>query len=267
MTPLAQRIARESLLPAKKQIFYPDGGSIPDLAAAPCFEVTDVWPLICQLASDVDRITDGPATSFLPAPRFWAERRNTHHRGGMGMLIEHTGEPDVVNLTTFHDGPEQDALGETGRFVVRLTGDGAGLIPQAGDECDAGWNSGGFGPQNLLPALLLVINSPRVIARETQPPHRGLEKDLRAARREGARFKLLPWTKIRLNITPPAASGETGEGGERITGAKALHFCRSHIRVRLGRLEIVKAHWRGDPELGIRRPTYAVTGEQTSAPG
>jgi hypothetical protein len=40
------------------------------------------------------------------------------------------------------------------------------------------------------------------------------------------------------------------------TGEKCLHFCRSHLRVRNGRLEQVKAHWRGNPSLGIKQTRY-----------
>jgi hypothetical protein len=39
---------------------------------------------------------------------------------------------------------------------------------------------------------------------------------------------------------------------------RALHFVRAHLRLRLGRVELVRPHWRGDAQLGIKRPAYLV---------
>ncbi|QPF81665.1 hypothetical protein IC762_17725 [Bradyrhizobium genosp. L] len=105
----------------------------------------------------------------------------------------------------------------------------------------------------LLVPLLAMINTPRIIGRCQHMPHAGLARDLR--KRFGAgRFPLRAWTEIQLKVTPPE-QGE-GEAEAHLTGARALHFCRAHLRVRLGRLELVSSHWRGDPALGIKQSKY-----------
>jgi hypothetical protein len=41
-----------------------------------------------------------------------------------------------------------------------------------------------------------------------------------------------------------------------LTGEKCLHFVRTFLRVRMGQLEYVDAHWRGNPALGMKRSRY-----------
>ena len=93
-------------------------------------------------------------------------------------------------------------------------------------------------------SYLALINSPAHIARRDRDPHKGLVKELRAhtagkVRPEGK------WTEILLEV-PRTEESEDGPAGQRLTGAKALHYCRRHARIRLGRLEFVRGHWRGD---------------------
>jgi hypothetical protein len=35
--------------------------------------------------------------------------------------------------------------------------------------------------------------------------------------------------------------------------------CRTHGDLRLGRVELVRPHWRGDAQIGVKRPAYVVT--------
>jgi hypothetical protein len=74
-------------------------------------------------------------------------------------------------------------------------------------------------------------------------------------------FPLRAWTEIKLEVCPPKWAGDLPENETHFTGTRALHFCRAHARIRLGRLEFVRAHWRGDPALGIKRSRYRLTHE------
>lgn len=88
-------------------------------------------------------------------------------------------------------------------------------------------------------------------------PHRGLERALIANQKLVGKFPLHAWTEIKLHVTPPKEA--EGEHEAHLTGERALHFCRAHLRIRLGRLEVVKAHWRGNPAIGIKQSRYTVT--------
>jgi hypothetical protein len=106
-------------------------------------------------------------------------------------------------------------------------------------------------------ALLSIINSPKIIDRSTNKPPSGLQK-LLARKAGGVGAGLLPWHEIFLDVRPPPDTGDHDGDGTRLTGPKAFHFCRSFIRIRLGKLERVRAHWRGDPALGVSQASYRV---------
>jgi len=107
-------------------------------------------------------------------------------------------------------------------------------------------------------SVLSIINSPKIIDRSTHKPSSGLQKRLN--RKARTPFELLPWHEIFLDVRPPPDGSDHAGSGERLTGPKAFHFCRSFIRIRLGKLEHVRAHWRGDPALGVSQASYRVGG-------
>ena len=107
--------------------------------------------------------------------------------------------------------------------------------------------------------MLAIINSPKIIGRRQHMPHRGLERALIAKQKAIGKFPLHAWTEIQLKVTPPKDMSSDAPAEDHLTGQKALHFCRAHLRVRMGRLEVVRAHWRGDAALGIKRSRYKVT--------
>lgn len=109
----------------------------------------------------------------------------------------------------------------------------------------------------LLLCLLAMINTPRIVGRRQHMPHRGLEKDLLRARPVVGKFPLHAWTEIKLEVSPPRIENSDVHEAH-LTGARALHFCRAHLRIRNGYLEIVRAHWRGDASLGIKQSRYSV---------
>jgi hypothetical protein len=102
-------------------------------------------------------------------------------------------------------------------------------------------------------SALTILNAPYGIKRETPPRHKG---HVREAKRKG--YELLPHHIITLDKSaPPKEYAVTGAGGS----PKAFHFVRAHRRLvswTEQRYTTVKAHWRGDPRLGIHRASYRV---------
>ena len=56
---------------------------------------------------------------------------------------------------------------------------------------------------------------------------------------------------------------QEGQRQEAITGERCLHYCRTYLRVRMGMLEYVEGHWRGNPALGMKRSRYRLEQERT----
>lgn len=128
----------------------------------------------------------------------------------------------------------------------------------------AQWNTIRLPPQeNLLiaaTAFLICINSPKIIGRRMHAPHRGLEKQLLKQRPQiMGQHPLKVWTEVKLEVAAPREA-TPGDGGEvHFTGDRALHWVRAFTRIRFGRLELVKAHQRGNAHLGIKQTRYRVT--------
>jgi hypothetical protein len=112
---------------------------------------------------------------------------------------------------------------------------------------------------SLVPVLLAIINSPRIIGRHIHSPHKGLVRELRRAGGLGI-GPLHDWHEIKLEVTKPRDIYDGEPHEDVITGRRALHFCRKHIRIcHSGVLTYVREHWRGDPAIGIRQGRYHVT--------
>ena len=107
-------------------------------------------------------------------------------------------------------------------------------------------------------ALLALINTPRVIGQRTHWPHERLEREKLKKLNLVGKFPLRAWTEIILKIAQQ--DNRTGEPSEEhhLTGERCLHFCRTYLRVRLGMIEYVESHWRGNPALGMKRSRYRV---------
>lgn len=255
-----------------------------------CFELSQVSELADVLAAQAQASGNiAEARAFLPAPVTWIEHRGTYQGGSMvsayllvqrdaasascvsivGMDIKGgtavvplplaplpllgTSDPDgwaiestLAQQALFSDNPLKVDM--TGRSfadrTVKYDGSHTDWSQQLADEQSrAYW----------LYSALSLINSPNIIHKTEHKASAKLGK--RLAGRDQKPFQLLPWHEIHLDVT---TEREDGNGGERLTGPKALHFCRQYIRIRLGKLERVRAHWRGDPSLGIAQGTYKV---------
>lgn len=104
----------------------------------------------------------------------------------------------------------------------------------------------------MLLAFLVLLASPKLYT-TVEVDHVKLNN----TRRKQKRFELLPHSVVRIDLGVHDAvlyRTADGEGGKR-----CLHFVRAHVRIRFGQLEVIKPHWRGDGELGIKSPRYWVT--------
>lgn len=252
MTPLAQAVMRSALK-------LPNKTFAKMLAKCTCFDMTDVMPLIERTARELigtttEATSDKPMMEhggllFTPSEFTWLEQRPGGDRN-TGVLV-HAIE-DQIAYTVLNPAGEVIVQGfielqpDDEHFSVHLDmrWPHQDARTQARSANAGGWTA----------ASLLLINAPHGVERQTTPAHRGLERDVRNIVGVPS---LKPSHVIRLSMTP----GEIGEPATARGGApKAFHFCRSHVR-RLagGRTARVRAHWRGDPSLGVGNATYKVT--------
>jgi hypothetical protein len=278
MTPLAQRILRDALLPEQQRQFRHNGAKNSELplrlARASAFEMTAVFEMVPDLGMKMLEIDAGHMVglrettyAFLPAPRTWMEfaprippelsRPGLSSRRHGILLEEVPAERCALATICISEGSYFGVLVET---IIQLQGsDRLGEVrygvllmqPQNPEEAKEAEEGVKCLTMDIYP-MLALINTPKVIGRREHAPHKGLQRQLKAA--GGAILR--PWTEIMLDVTVRDSDG-VGESG-RLSGGKALHFCRQYLRIRLGRLEIVRSHWRGDPVLGVVRASYTV---------
>jgi hypothetical protein len=258
MTPLARYLVNELTLPRKRRRFPDVYEILPKLDDIHCFECTDVIDLADDLGSQIADFGVDTSRAFLPAPKTWIE----FDEGGVktGLLLIQSGDHASVRcIMRSHDAPGSEIwFGRIGlkscafdspKCVFYRPPD-VNAEPPLFDE--AAWES----QRDSILGLLAIINTPRIIGRRQHMPHRGLERDLTRKFKLIGKFPLHAWTEIRLEVSVPRDISGEASTEAHLTGQRALHFCRAHIRIRLGRLEIVKAHWRGDASLGIKQSRY-----------
>lgn len=265
MTPLANRIVREITLPLKRRSFRDDGQLLGGMSDIHCFDVSEVEPLSKQLImsgfdwGEEKLYAAARVSSFLPAPKTWIEWREDDGRIG-ALLAQQAGDVAAVQFAiggpvAFFSVPGvltlnlgEGAVREKDHLVVSKR-----TLDALGDDLVSGLAI-------RLHSMLALINTPKIIDRVVHPPHRGLERALRGTQKASGEFPLHAWTEIKLGINrPPEAIADDPTGDSKLTGQKAFHFCRAHLRIRNGKVEFVRSHWRGDPALGIRSGRYEVT--------
>lgn len=249
MTPLALSIARQLATPIKDRDFQDKTGILRRMDDLHCFEVTEVWPLMEQIrqsgfgAGHFDN-----KIGFAPAPRFWIEYRSTDGLRWAWHAEQHNqGDPQgwvTFRLCGMMQSGTAAELGEP--FDIRLS-DFAAKLPKGNEYPNY---------VGMIYAALVIINSPRIVGRKQHMPHRGLERRMANAKAMIGKFPLRAWTEIKIKVSDIGKRADGSIQEAHYTGERCLHFCRAHLRVRLGRLEIVKAHERGNPALGIKRTRY-----------
>src|SRR5262249_48779221 len=81
-------------------------------------------------------------------------------------------------------------------------------------------------------ASLSIINAPKIIGRVRHAPNPSLEKRLLNDRRSPGKFTLHPWTEIVLRVNKPEEIDDGEPHEAHLTGQRAFHFCRQHLRIR-----------------------------------
>lgn len=198
---------------------------------------------------------------FLPAERTWLEwhddRTILPGAGRMGVLLEavHTFRTDLDysltmgRATIFLPSPPGAAVPFRNLMgMFDFPHDGAALqfrdvvgMPGVDAEIAGAW----------VCAVLCLINTPRIA--EVRPhDHTKLNK----ARARSRKPPVLDWGEVTIRID----AGLPGRGDQTSpTDLRALHHVRAHLRIRLGQVELVRPHHRGDPSAGIRLHRHVVT--------
>ena len=257
MSPLAQRIVKDMTLPAKdrgKDVSDPHGVAAL-LADSHCFDFTGVPELLSEVrkllpehGSLSDAISLLGERAFLPADRTWIECLSGDFRIGYLLIRSGSGAEVYTAITT--------------------KGQPAGTMKLAWIPIDNSLETGRlhneFTPAKIasdlsrIYAALAIINTPRMIGRKQHMPHRGLERQLLRSSPGIGSFPLRAWTELTLSVSAMMTEADGTDHEAHYTGEKCLHFCRAHLRVRNGRLEQVRAHWRGNPALGIKQTRYKI---------
>lgn len=274
MTPLALRLAKQMMAPKRdRRDIWTDDRNVELLREAlfdvHFFEVSACWPLFGELMEITQKRSEEAndslfgTYSFLPAPRTWIEWR--HGSGNrIGILLEENkmrwNDRSWHSATFFCD-----AFASHLGFLSSESGDYYDGTPNAKEErylptwiTDVGGKKSGQAVLSSAHAMLLLINSPKIIGRRQYMPHRALERNL-TKHFSGTKFPLHAWTEIILEVAKPIEIDDGQPHEAHLTGKRALHFVRKHVRIRRGQLEYVSAHWRGDPSIGIKQSRYTVT--------
>lgn len=94
-------------------------------------------------------------------------------------------------------------------------------------------------------ALLGMINTPRIFQRIVHQPHAGLQRKMVAAKSLIGKFPLGAWTEILLKVPAPEGGPKSTSGTDGyLSGERALHWCRAHLRYRLGHRRAQLMPWR-----------------------
>lgn len=248
MTPLAHQLTKRMIEDGDQS--HPDMAFFCNITEdIHCFETTEIEPTLDDLARQLtgkkSKLSDVLKFIFLPAPKTWIEFVEDGRRLAFVLLEVDAQHFDIVAVN------DDLAAGAWGRLrlaaplQIALTQQNIGLWTDAEISTHVA----------RMGARLALINTPHIIGRRQFMPHRGLERSL--VRKFGAgRFPLNAWTEIKLEVNKPIEIDDGEPHEAHLTGKRALHFCRKHIRIRRGKLEYVSAHWRGDAAVGIKRSRY-----------
>lgn len=267
MTPLARRILKDTLR-YKIRKGPEDVEIMRGVLGAHCFELSDVHDVLNDLSHDIQEGNSqaGANLAFLPAERVFIEWESEDNgREGFLLTARKDGASDMIYASEcaiddrLPSGWWASNCEERIRLFDPVRGQIGGIIDLSADEFWDNWKDEDWSPRKWDAArcisALALINSPRIIGRRQHTPHRGLERKLTKRFGVGA-FPLRGWTEIKLEICPPEDFSDRDSAEAHLTGQKALHFCRAHLRIRRGNLEVVRGHWRGDAALGIKRSRY-----------
>lgn len=247
MTPLAMEMTRHLIETGKQPKFKEM------LTLCACYEVSSVFEIIAQTMNtlkarqvDVAEGIDHGGLLFCPAEYVWIELKRSlideKERGRVGFLLRKRNEFEIQLIS-----PNGD-MGDFLNASIVFNGDCFKIFPDKGtskeDETLAGIIV------SFAVSALILLNAPYGIDKAEHAPHKGFARNLRKQGLPAPK----PYTIISLSKSAPAHLTGAGTGHH-----KAFHFVRSHLRrYENGLTSKVKAHWRGDPALGILKTDYKV---------
>lgn len=273
MTPLVARTLRDLTLAKSQRTFQDVADVLATLSSAHCFECSEIieaatdiavqsWEGLFSKHRDT-RKGIFAASTFLPSPLTVIEYRGANGGPREAHVLKEQCD-GWCDWRVILEGPFRSAaLGGLSLSAFVSDDHAIGVDPSPAIlrmiDANIDGKAAGFflSTAGKLRSLLAMINAPRIIGRRQHMPHAGLQRKIARSKGMVGKFPLRAWTEIVLEVSPPKEA--VGEYEARLSGAKALHFCRAHLRVRNGQLEYVRAHWRGDPALGIKRSRYRLT--------
>lgn len=256
MTPLAMRVANELILPLRRRSFYDPCNMLKRITEAHCFECTAIFPMMCEMfdVGGKDHITAESMASdmFMPAPVTWLEWKLPEANDRFGLMLVQGGDDERVisriiacNAEGFYSAAVIDS--DRRAFDNRYDG-----LPDAADYLD--FNVGATREMSCVALIMLaIINQQQIIDRHRRQVHAGLRRNLHRAL---GRYPLLAWEEIKLRVGPPRDASAKASGARVSTEDMPLHFVRAHRRKTLVLRDVVKAHWRGNPALGMKQTRY-----------
>lgn len=219
---------------------------------------SDVMKLAGELAArDAQKLNHNSMHFFMPAERCWFEWP-MGERGDMALLFQGMTRGAVhIGRAAFYAWKHADQDPVFTNIDVDLATYGLRYSHAAGTAADPIAAAGSIAKlRPTILAVLALINSPKIVR---QDPAR-LER-LNIKRKAVGRYTFHPHHVVRLNIDRKSVRVGASDGGDG--ASRALHFVRAHLRLWEGRYILVQPHWRGDPQVGIRKPNYEVD-RQTS---
>lgn len=252
-------------------------------APIPRFSISDgLLPTINELAQDVDALEKSRPHLFMPSPQMWIEMMAPMPERAKKMIAKASGRNNAsvrVGAMLYAD-DEQACTGEA-LLVTRLGRRADPMISHAtmrlGERGVAPIEAGAFldigagarvvdmPPDAMkrfimalseqfskwLIAAVALINTPRIANFVPQ----NFDDHNYGAPRPG-RWPLMAYTDVRLNADVHNSIKKMNT--HSIETHTARHHVRAHLRIRLGPVELVRAHWRGNPAFGTKIPAYTV---------
>ncbi len=182
--------------------------------------------------------------------RFNLEQKSVRSGEGLFYAWRHNDEEDPTCLPLLFDL-------ERGRIVIhadllgKVTGGNTDPLVAASSLEDL---------RPAILAFLALINSPKIVRRDPS----NLER-LNRKRAGAGRYTYHPHHCVRLNVDRKMIRVGASDGGDG--ASRALHHVRAHLRLWEGRYILVSPHWRGNPQVGIRRTTYEIDRQNSTWAG
>lgn len=217
------------------------------MASSRCFDLNAVVPVLSQTMEELRESSTGtwiPHSNllFMPFDNVWLEFKNEEH--DLGVLVQTATNGDLSFITFIDKG---DLVGLEGSITQNNDSFAIRIFTGTLDDTAAIVGLSGL----VVASALILINAPRGVDRQPVAFNRTLADKLK---KKLDVPRLYDGYNIVLSTTPGDVSGSDGGGS---SSPKMFHFCRSHLRkISDNKVVRVKAHWRGDPSLGVKKGDY-----------